>query len=176
MSYFKCSGCDYSSPYRTGVKSHINRKNKCSEGNLEILKISVDIVCEYCNKNFNYKSGKDKHLLICKEKFKKEQEERDDRKKDEKIKQLEKALRKANSKSAKTINNTTNNTMTNSNNTNTINNYITISLTPYNDPNMQGMQQYLEAAIRKTFLSVPNLIESVHFNKEYPENRQYLHN
>jgi hypothetical protein len=58
--------------------------------------------------------------------------------------------------------------MTNSNNT--INNYITISLTPYNDPNMEGMQQYLEAALRKTFLSVPNLIESVHFNKEYPEN------
>jgi hypothetical protein len=36
---------------------------------------------------------------------------------------------------------------------------------------MEGMQQYLEAALRKTFLSVPNLIESVHFNKEYPENQ-----
>jgi len=33
------------------------------------------------------------------------------------------------------------------------------------------MQQYLEAAIRRTFLSVPNLIESVHFNDEYPENQ-----
>ena len=33
------------------------------------------------------------------------------------------------------------------------------------------MQQYLEAAIRKTFLSVPTLIESVHFNKDYPENQ-----
>jgi hypothetical protein len=53
----------------------------------------------------------------------------------------------------------------------TINNYITISLTPYNDPNMEGMQQYLEAAIRKTFLSVPNLIENIHFNTEYPENQ-----
>jgi hypothetical protein len=35
---------------------------------------------------------------------------------------------------------------------------------------MEGMQQYLEDAIRKTFLSVPKLIESVHFNKEFPEN------
>jgi len=73
----------------------------------------------------------------------------------------------------KTINNNTTNTnahntntMTNSNNVN----YITINLTPYNDPNMEGMQPYFEAALRKTFLSVPKLIESVHFNKKYPEN------
>jgi len=48
--------------------------------------------------------------------------------------------------------------------------HITINLTPYNDPNMEGMLPYIEAALRKTFLSVPNLIESIHFNKKYPEN------
>jgi hypothetical protein len=173
MSYYKCSGCNYSSPYRSGVKSHVNKKNKCIQGSLEIIKISVEITCDHCGKNFSYQSGKDKHLVICKEKLEKLKKDRENIEDKRKIKELEKELKKEKLKNttAKTINNTTNNTMTNSNNTNTINNYITISLTPYNDPNMEGMQQYLEAAIRKTFLSVPNLIESVHFNKEYPENQ-----
>jgi hypothetical protein len=173
MSFYKCSGCEYISAYRTGVKSHINRKNKCSNEELEILKINVEIKCEYCNTNFSYKSGKDKHMLICKEKTRQQREDREKKDKDKKIKKLERELEKEKSKNTKIINNTTNNTMTNSNNTNnnTINNYITISLTPYNDPNMEGMQQYLEAAVRKTFLSVPSLIESVHFNKEFPENQ-----
>jgi len=71
---------------------------------------------------------------------------------------------KRHQKSSCKIINTTNNVQIN-------NNYITISLTPYNDPNMKGMQPYLEAALRKTFLSIPNLIENVHFNNEYPENQ-----
>jgi len=170
MSYYQCSGCDYESLYKVDVKKHINKKNKCRDEELEIIVIGIEIKCEFCNKNFNQINGKTRHLKTCKEKLKKDME---DIKKDQRIKELEKELKKEKLKNTavKTINNTTNNTMTNSNNTNTINNYITISLTPYNDPNMEGMQQYLEAALRKTFLSVPNLIESVHFNKEYPENQ-----
>jgi hypothetical protein len=171
MSY-KCSGCTFSTQYITSIKNHIARKNKCSEGVLEIQIIDADIRCTFCDTKLSNNNSLSRHLKTCKEKLKIELY---DRKKDKEIAELKKELKKERSKNAKavakTINNTTNNnTMTNSNNTNTINNYITISLTPYNDPNMEGMQQYLEAAIRKTFLSVPTLIENIHFNKEYPEN------
>ena len=128
MSYFKCSGCDYSSPYISGVKSHINRKNKCNEGVLEIIKIKTEIACEYCDKKFNFKSGKDRHLVICKEKEKKDKEAREERKKDEIIKQLKKELKKANTKKIQTINNTNNTTTNNMTNNTQINNYITIEV------------------------------------------------
>jgi hypothetical protein len=171
MSY-KCSGCTFSTQYITSIKNHIARKNKCSEGVLEIQVVDADIRCTFCDTKLSNNNSLTRHLKTCKEKIKLDTYNRI---KDKEIAQLKKELKKErskNEKTAKTINNNTttnnNNTMTNSNNT--INNYITISLTPYNDPNMEGMQQYLEAAIRKTFLSVPNLIENIHFNKEYPEN------
>ncbi len=171
MSY-RCSGCNFTTPYITSIKNHITRKNKCSDSILTIETIDVEIRCVFCTIKLSNNNSLTRHIKTCKEKLKKDAEERNERKKDQRIKELEKELKKERSKNTKTINNTTNNTMTNSNNTNnTINNFITISLTPYNDPNMEGMQQYLEAALRKTFLSVPNLIESVHFNKEYPENQ-----
>jgi hypothetical protein len=72
------------------------------------------------------------------------------------------------SKGNQTINN---NTTNNIQNQNIQNNYITISLTPYNDPNMEGVQEYLEKAIKKTLMSIPSIIENVHFNDKYPENK-----
>ena len=172
MSFYKCSGCNYSSPYITPIKKHIDRKIKCSREVLSILTVAAEIQCEYCGNYFSFMSGKAKHMSTCKEKEKVDTEARTQRIKDQRIKDLELENNRLQN-SSKTINNTTNNN--NNNNTNTmINNntvnYITIKLTPYNDPNMEGMQPYLEAALRKTFLSVPNLIESVHFNKKYPEN------
>ncbi len=54
----------------------------------------------------------------------------------------------------------------------TINNtQININLTAYNDPNLKGMEKYYLEAIKKAFLSVPHLIEKIHFNIEYPENQ-----
>lgn len=150
---YKCSACNYESYYKVNVEKHINRKNKCSNDKLEIHKICTIIDCDYCKLKFSSMANKNRHLKICNE-----------RSKSMRIKKLEEEndeLRRLTHQNV--VNNTTNNTTNN-----TIN--ITISLTPYNDPNMQGMQQYLEAAIRKTFLSVPTIIESVHFNDQYPEN------
>jgi hypothetical protein len=160
MSLYKCSSCDYESYFKVNVDKHIGRKNKCSNELLRVISINTSIVCEFCNKSFSSMANKTRHLKICKNRLKNEEY---------KIKKLEeenKQLKKLMEQSSVNITNITNN-----NTNNTINNYITISLTPYNDPNMQGMQQYLEAAVRKTFLSVPTLIESVHFNDEYPENQ-----
>ncbi len=162
---YKCSACDFRSDYKSNVVKHVNKTKKCSNvDTFEVVKISVEIKCEYCDKILSDKNSKTRHLKICKLKPNEKS----------KIKQLEDKVAELSSKLSAvkiTNNNTTNNTNSNNTTNNTINNYITISLTPYNDPNMEGMQQYLEAALRKTFLSVPNLIESVHFNKEYPENQ-----
>src|SRR5690606_35155394 len=122
--------------------------------------IDSDIKCDMCNKNFSNANSLSRHVTVCKIKQDKI-----------KIKDLENKVAELNNKLS-SINITNNNTTNNTNNTNNINviNYITVNLTPYNDSNMKGMQQYLENAIRKSFLSVPTLIESVHFNDKYPEN------
>ncbi len=170
MSLYKCSKCDYKSYFKTNVEKHINKKNKCSKDNLEIIVYTISINCEYCNKNFSSMANRTRHLKICKNKIKTEgirirELEEENRELEEKNKELKKTLLN------QAINITNNTANTVNNNINVNNNYITISLTPYNDPNMEGMQHYLEAALRKTFLSVPNLIESVHFNDKFPENQ-----
>jgi len=162
MSVYKCSACNFTSDYKCNVIKHISKQKKCSAEKLKIILIESTIECSICSNIFSDKNSLNRHFKKCKIQY-------EDNKK---IKELENKVTELSSKllstNINTTNNTTNNTMTN---TNTINNYITINLTPYNDPNMEGMQQYLEAAVRKTFLSVPNLIESVHFNDEYPENQ-----
>jgi hypothetical protein len=157
--------CDYTSNYKKDILKHFNKRKKCSDENDEplVIEIQSDIICKLCNKKLANNSSLSRHLESCKRK-------QDNRK----IKQLEDKVAELSSKlstvNINTTNNNSNNTTHNTTN-NTINNYISISLTPYNDPNMEGMQHYLEAALRKTFLSVPTLIESVHFNDEYPENQ-----
>jgi hypothetical protein len=177
MSLYRCSACNYESKYITSVKNHINRKNKCSDDKIPtLIKIEVEIKCEFCLKNLCNINGLNAHLKICKIKRDIERKQREktkeEKEKDNKIKKLEKMVERLAKQPNVSNSNSNSNNMTNSNNTTNNNMFnITISLTPYNDPNMEGMQQYLEAAVRKTFLSVPTLIESVHFNDEYPENQ-----
>jgi hypothetical protein len=159
---FKCSSCGYTTPSRFSAERHLNKQKKCGK-NPSILEVPVEIICEYCNKTYKTREILVKHLKICKVKKSNIEEE---------CKQLKKQLEEANRKIINIINsNNSNSNNSYSNNLNSNNTYITINLTPYNDPNMEGMEKYLETAIKKTFLSVPTLIESVHFNKEYPENQ-----
>jgi hypothetical protein len=174
---YKCSYCDFSSEYRSSVVNHINKGKKCCDTDvvLEVIKLNVEIKCDYCNKILCNKNSKIRHLKICKEKKLSEQEK--DKIIDEKdkiIEELEEQITELSSKLSgttinKTVNSHNNNTTNNTINNNT--NYITISLTPYNDPNMEGIQEYLEIAIKKTLMSIPSIIENVHFNDKYPENK-----
>jgi hypothetical protein len=146
---FKCTGCDYTSLYKICIINHIKKKKKCSD-NPTIIEVHVKkIKCEFCGKDYKTKNTLVKHMKICNNN-----------------KQQNMTINNQTINN-QTINNTTNNTTNN----NTINNYITISLTPYNDPNMEGMQEYLEKAIKKTLMSIPSIIENVHFNDKYPENK-----
>lgn len=46
-----------------------------------------------------------------------------------------------------------------------------IKLTPYNDPELEGTDKYFAIAIKKIFMSVPTILEFIHFNDKYPQNR-----
>ncbi len=67
---FKCSGCDYSNCLKTNVIQHINRKNPCREGQLEVVDVHIDINCEFCNKRFTLKPNLNRHQKTCKVKNK----------------------------------------------------------------------------------------------------------
>jgi hypothetical protein len=69
MSEFSCSNCDYVSGLKTNVNSHINNKNKCWDIKIpQILEISIEIRCKYCEKEYKTKPSLKRHHKICKEK------------------------------------------------------------------------------------------------------------
>jgi hypothetical protein len=151
MSEFRCSECDYSSPFKPNVKSHINKKIKCGKGISTIITIVSEIKCEHCNKSYASKQNLIKHLKICK--VKKSNLE-------EKVKELEKEnqiLKALVKKPSTTIG--------------TQNNNININLAPWNNPLLpEDVEKYYQQAVKKIFLAVPTLIKYIHFNTEHPEN------
>ena len=159
MSIWKCSGCDYTNDRKQHVERHINKLKKCNEVILQIIEVSIEINCEHCNKMFTSERSLKRHLksnckvLKADELFEK----------DQKIKELEEKLAKAEALVQKPT------TINNDNSTNTYN-IININLTPYNDPKLEGAEKYYKEAVKKLFMSVPHIIQRVHFNEELPEN------
>ena len=82
---FSCSVCGYISCKKDNVVNHINRKKSCGPGIREIVEIPIEIICEFCNKNFLTKQNLTIHIKNhCKHK---------DSTKDARIKELEEKLR-----------------------------------------------------------------------------------
>lgn len=149
---FKCNYCDYNTYVKCDITRHFPVHHKDMEPSYE--KIKIDIECKYCSKKYATKANLNRHMQMCEIVYK---EKKENEMLKEKIKELEN----------KTVSNVT---VNNNNNNNVINNYITINLTPYNYPNLEALHEYIDMSIRKTFLSVPTLIENIHFNDKYPEN------
>lgn len=150
MSEFKCSYCDYTSYKKSHIVQHINKQNKCKDEKLYVIKIDIDIICEYCNKNFTTKPSMKRHLKTCK--IKKDNLEEENRMLKEKLAIAEALAKKP------TIQH---NTQTN----------ININLTPWNNPKIpDNIEEYYKTAVKKIFLAIPTLIKNLHFNKELPEN------
>ena len=158
---FKCSLCNYSSPLKSNIKKHINNQKKCGKGVAEILEIPTEINCEYCDKLFTTKYSMIRHLKSCKVKKYSLEQELEHMKVENKKLQEKLAQAEAKVHSIPIINNTTNNT---------VNNNIIINITPYNDPNLDGVEKYYKEAVKKIFMSVPTIIERIHFNTDLPEN------
>ena len=72
---FGCSVCEYTSSQKICVIRHINKKQSCGPGIKEIVEIPIEIICEYCNKNFTTKKNMKDHQTTCKLKDKMKDEE-----------------------------------------------------------------------------------------------------
>lgn len=72
---YACSGCNFSSDYRSTIVNHINKVKKCSTDLLEVIKLDTKIKCDYCEKELYDKNTSKRHLKICKKKIKHEHEE-----------------------------------------------------------------------------------------------------
>lgn len=163
---YVCSVCNYTVDYKKDILKHLNKKKKCYDGDArpEILEINSEIVCELCNKQMANENSLIRHFYTCSKKHERSHMEVLEKKIDELSKLINTSKNVDHIDQQNII--TTNNIKTNINNIN-----ITLSLTPYNDPNMEGIQPYFDLAIKKLFLSVPSLIENIHFNNKYPENK-----
>jgi hypothetical protein len=166
MSTFKCYECSYTNQTKQNVKAHFVSKhsNKILVVN-DIIKIQSDIKCNACNKSYDTVQSLKRHVKTCQMTFIKNNIDM--------IKKLEERilLMEQNQTSTKptTINNNNNN-IKNTNSNNTINN-ITINLTSWKDPEYpDNMDSYYKEAIKKVFMSVPNLIQNIHFNPDMPNN------
>ncbi len=159
---FGCSICEYTSSQKICVIRHINRQRSCGPGIKEIIEIPIEIVCEYCDKNFSTKKNLKEHQKDnCKQK---------DLIKDIKIKELEeknKELEKQLRDKPTTINN----------NNNTINIYVN----NYENTSLEKLtDKILNKLINDSnepYQIIPNFIKELHFNPKIPENHNvYLSN
>jgi len=160
---FACSNCNYTSFKKNNILTHINKKNKCGDTIPEIIEMSIDIKCKYCNTTFTIMSNMKRHLKTCKIGTINLESEINEL--NAKVKELEHKL--AQTPYAPT-------TIINDNTINNIQqNYITIQLRPYNDPklpdDLDDLNDIYEDAWDKT-KSIHTFIERVHFNPDIPEN------
>jgi hypothetical protein len=146
MVHFECPRCNFETDHRSNMKSHIDRKTKCT-----VIKNDIDLK-EFENEILDRTFEK----IYLLSKIKKLELE---------VETLKKQLAEKPTKIT-TQNNTNNNIGRDQN----INTYITIQLRPYNDPKLSDdMDDIYEDAWSKQ-KSVPTFIERLHLNGDLPEN------
>lgn len=148
MVNFKCPRCNFETDHRTNIINHIERKKICEVKNLDISLVEFR---EYILDNTFSKV----YPII-----------RENEQLKQKNMELEKELKEI--KTAMTTKMGNNNVLGNNNIV------LNITLTPYNDPNLENVEKYYKEAIKKAFMSVPTLIERIHFNEKMPENHNIL--
>jgi len=161
MVNYECPRCEFSCTMKSTMKNHIQRKNPCKSVKFDINISEYEelilnrefsmIKCILCDEIFNNKDIYNDHKLDC------------DKKILEKIKKIEEENNSLKNQltTKQSFGNTTHNT-TNIN--------FNFNLTSYNDPNLDGVEKYYLSAIKKMFMSIPYIIEQIHFNSDFPEN------
>ena len=148
---FSCSECGYENSQKYTVQRHINKK--CNSAKVE--EISVEIRCEYCNKEYTTRSSLKRHMKACQKKTVEKQAEE--------IEELKRQLKEAKSK-PQTVNINIQQ-----------NNYI---VNGYRETSFEHLtDRHYQRAIRRMINSVPQMIKDVHFNDKVPENHNiYISN
>jgi hypothetical protein len=152
----------------------IHKDTQIEEKNLQKIKKKNSIlgkkekseICEFCTKTFNTRKSMLRHIrLYCKEKKELDKSENENKKLQEIIKSQTKQINKLLETNGKQINNTQNN-----NSNNTINN--TIHINNYGEENLEMLtDEFKERCITRPFYAVIDIIKKIHFNDDYPENK-----
>ncbi len=157
---FGCSICEYTSKQKKDVIRHINKKRSCGPGEKEIIKIPIDIKCEFCDKNFSSVQNLKYHQKHnCKHKDKIIEEE---------MRRLKEENKKLKEEKIETKNVTINNNNNNNNNT------FNIFIVNYEDTKFDKLTDKTYSKIigdsDEAYQIIPRLIREVHFNPNIPEN------
>lgn len=176
MVKYKCSRCLKKFRDNIDYERHVNRKKKC-------LKINTDYSsteessdeeeilheCHYCGKCFSYKHTLKRHINTnCKEKKESDMQQKYDellQKLDQKLDQIQ----KANIQNSAVGSHNSNNGNNNNNTINTTNNIV--QLLAFGKEDMNNLTDaIIKKILKKGFLSIPALVEKVHFDKNIPQN------
>lgn len=166
---YSCRRCGYETPYKHHLMRHLNGKRSCScifedisidDLKKELTKSYNDdaSTCKYCRKQFNYKSSLSRHYKTCKTKQHSMIEEMKEQLRNEIIIELKKGT--SSNIHANIVNNTQN-----------IQNNITINLKTFGEENVSHIES--DTSFLTTCLlqrDIKSLIESIHCDREHPEN------
>ena len=146
---YNCKDCNKTFISNIDLERHQDRKFKCNVDNTK---------CSKCKKQLFNVASASRHETICKGINK--------NKKDiliEKLKKENEELKKHTGNTIQTANNIQNNNIQNNNN-------INVTLLPYNKTSYFLSKEDEKKLINTGYLSVSNLIQLLHFNKDHPEN------
>lgn len=169
---YKCERCGHVSTTKGNLMQHLRKKTECPQRVSNISREELinrltrvptrtkTYECEHCHSKFSTPQGRSQHKKICSKHPNKELARRVDEM-EEIIKNLQQELAKK-----ETIQTNHIETM---NNTNTFN--ININVNNFGQENTSYLTpEFLTYCVMNPKKGISSLIESIHYNKDYPEN------
>ncbi len=187
----QCDRCSNTFSNMTNLRRHFNNKKVCKpilkdipiEELIEHYKVKKGIYkCENCGKEYKSKSGKYKHKKKClinpaiieKNKIDKLENELDNIKEDkEKLQKQVEELLLEKTQIQEQLKSNHIGVINNDNSQNTVNN-INIVINNFGEENIEYLlkdENFIKKCIESPINSIHKYLDTVHFNKEHPENR-----
>ena len=165
---FSCNICNKTYKDSSGLWKHNKNKHTINSQSLtqKSLINSDDLSCTYCDKIYSRNDSLKRHLLHCREKTKKEHEEKIY------LQQIEILTKKIESIERKTVTKTKNSIIINNNNCNNDNRKLIIC-NP-GDENISQLTDYEKKYIKSQGLnSIITLVDQLNFNERLPQNHNF---